>query len=77
MTGIIVGYINDCVPRFVEIGKSEIRRLLFNPTVGSNHRYTVLLELQSVTVEKVKRIICRSSAASLPCRKTPTQWQRM
>jgi hypothetical protein len=40
---VILGYgINDCVPRFVEIGKSEIRRLLFNPTVGSNSSYTIL-----------------------------------
>jgi hypothetical protein len=40
---VILGYgINDCVPRFVEIEKSEIRRLLFNPTVGSNSSYTVL-----------------------------------
>jgi hypothetical protein len=43
-TKVIVGYgINDCVPRFVEIDKSEIGRLLFNPFVGSNSSYTVVL----------------------------------
>jgi hypothetical protein len=40
---IIVGYgINDCVPRFVEIDKSEIARLLFDPTVGTNSSYALL-----------------------------------
>jgi hypothetical protein len=40
---VIVGYgINDCIPRFVEIDKSEIARLLFNPTVGTNSSYAVL-----------------------------------
>jgi hypothetical protein len=40
---VILGYgMNDCVPRFVEIDKSEIGRLLFTPTVGSNSSYTVL-----------------------------------
>jgi hypothetical protein len=33
---IILSYgINDCVPRFVEIDKSEITRLLFNPTADA------------------------------------------
>jgi hypothetical protein len=40
---IIVGYgINDCVPRFVEIDKSEIERLLFDQTGGTNSSYAVL-----------------------------------
>jgi hypothetical protein len=40
---IILGYgINDCVPRFVEIDKSEIARLLFDPTMGTNSSYAVL-----------------------------------
>ncbi len=39
---VIVGYgINDCVPRFVEINKSEIPRLLFNTTVGTNSSHAV------------------------------------
>jgi hypothetical protein len=34
---LILSYgINDCVPRFVEVDKSEIVRLLFNPTDGLN-----------------------------------------
>jgi hypothetical protein len=40
---IILGYgINDCVPRFVEIEKSEITRLLFNPTADTKSSYAVL-----------------------------------
>jgi hypothetical protein len=40
---VIVGYgINDCVPRFVEIDKSEIAHLLFKPMVGTNSSYAVL-----------------------------------
>jgi hypothetical protein len=34
---VILGYgINDCVPRFVEVDKSEIARLLFNTPSGTN-----------------------------------------
>jgi hypothetical protein len=40
---VILSYgINDCVPRFVEIDKSEIVRLLFNPTADTNSSYAVL-----------------------------------
>jgi hypothetical protein len=40
---IILGYgINDCVPRFVEVDKSEIARLLFNPAAHTNSSYAVL-----------------------------------
>jgi hypothetical protein len=35
---VIIGYgINDCVPRVVEIDKSEIVRLLFNPTAAGTN----------------------------------------
>jgi hypothetical protein len=40
---VILSYgINDCVPRFVEIDKSEIVRLLFNPTAGADSSDAVL-----------------------------------
>jgi hypothetical protein len=51
---VIVGYINDCVPRFVEIGKSRLGGYCFNGEFKLIV-YCSLRVVQSVTVERNKR----------------------